>query len=121
MPRPSSFPTSARLRRLLHLIVVIFVSFYIGSDVLDLDLSDFPSEQDSREREMAVTDGSETSELARSLDPDGLGTKPLLLDVSTVNIDDNGLVRILRFRTAGTQIYRRVTFPPSSTTGSPPD
>ena len=120
MLRYPSFPTSVRLRRLLHLIVVIFVSFYIGSDVLDLDLSDFPSQQDSRERELAITDTPDSSELPGSVDHDGLRTALLLLDVSTSKIQANRLIRTLRFRTALRQIYRRVTFPRSSTTGSPP-
>jgi hypothetical protein len=111
MLRQSSFPT---LRRLLHLIVVIFITFDIASDVLDLDLSDFPLEEDPHERVLVATQVAETSELVRSLDHDGIRTKRTILGVSTFKMQTNGLGRTLRFRTVPTQIYRRLIFPHSN-------
>ena len=120
MLRPSTFPGSVRLLRLLHLVLVTFVSFYLAFDVLDLDLSDFPSEQNSREHDLATTDSPDTSDLSGGVGDSGVSTEPLLLDVSTFRIETNGLICNFGFRTAPIQLYRRLIFPRSSTSRSPP-
>ena len=99
MPRRSHCQISARLQRLLHTLVVIFVSLYIGSDVLDLDLSDFTSDPFPRERELAISEAPDSSELPDGCDYRGMGALQVL-DVATGAVQINGLLREFRLRTS---------------------
>jgi len=72
--------TTVRFWRLVHIVTVIFVLFYIAFDVLDLDLSGFPLKQVPREQVVVVTEVPKGTELANLLGDAGLRMEPSLLD-----------------------------------------
>ncbi len=118
MRRNSSCPASARLRRLVHIVVVILFAFYIGADAADINLSDSPSEQNSSDYEVAVTEELGISELGKSVDHNHLRAEAVA-DFSTLKINCNVPLRTSSFRTTPRRIYRRVTFARSPTPQSP--
>ena len=115
--------TSVRFWRLVHIVTVIFVFFYIAFDVLDLDLSGFPLKQVPRDQVVVVTEVPKGTELAILLGDAGLQMEPSLLDPAILK-ESNRLRyykdtrRTLR-STAYTHVHR-LTFPRSSTRDSSP-
>lgn len=122
MPRHFRFPTYVCLWRLVYIASAVFVFSHIAFDVLDLDLSDFPLQQVSRERVVVVTEAPKGTELVNLLGDVGLRMDPSLLDPAnfkeSTRLQHKDTLRTLR-STAYLHIHRLI-FPRSSTGDSSP-
>lgn len=115
---------SVRFWRVVHIVTVIFVFFYIAFDVLDLDLSGFPLKQAPRDQVVVVTEVPKGTELASLLGDAGLRMEPSLLDQAVFK-ESNRLRYYYKdtLRTLRSTRYlhvHRLTFPRSSTRDSSP-
>ena len=69
-----------RLWRAIHIVTALFVLSYISFQVLDLDLSDFPTSESSGETSLAIVEASESTELASAINETSFRVTPSLVD-----------------------------------------
>ena len=105
-----------RLWRAIHIVTALFVLSYISFQVLDLDLSDFPTSESSGETSLAIVEASESTELASAINETSFRVTPSLVDPAikeSIRFQQKNLLQHTRVRNPRTRLHR-LTVPRSS-------